>query len=69
MTYALPTILEKTPGTMDGLIVQDSAGNEFFARIWSVTGLTAGTYTRTLQSLPGSLLKAAWCYNRMGGCG
>ena len=69
MTYTIPTILEKTPATMDGLIVQDSAGNEFFARIWSVTGLTAAAYTRILRVFPGSMLKAAWQYNRMGGCG
>ena len=69
MTFTIPTILEKAPGTSDGLSVQDSAGNEFFARIWSVTGLTSASYSRTLSSVHGSILKAAWQFSRMGGCG
>jgi hypothetical protein len=55
---------------MSGLSLADTAGIEFTARIWQVTGLTAAQYYKTLRTIiSGALVEAKWAYHRMGGAG
>lgn len=70
MVFTVPTILESAPNTMGGLGVSDAGGSGIVVKIWQVAGLTSGTYARTLnQVLTGSVVKAKWTHNRMGGAG
>lgn len=68
----LPTILEgsNSQPQAGGLVYPENTGVGLIANIWSVTGLTAGTYSRSLKKvIGGGFCYGAWRFTRLGGCG